>query len=396
MGHMKYEHTKPYEDFFWKKNRIDLMRAFVTNVDFDKKTLHIDNGTKITYDTLILATGSKSNKFGWKGQDLGGVQGLYSFQDLELLEKNTKNINRAVIVGGGLIGIELAEMLRSRKISVTMLVREPSFWNNVLPPEESAMINRHIKEHHIDLRLKTELKEIVDDGTGRAKAVITNTGEEIPCQLVGLTAGVTPNIDFLKESKLEIGRGIKVNQYLETNIENVYALGDCAEFHEPIGQRRPIEQVWYTGKMMGEVVANTICGNRTAYTPGNWYNSAKFLDIEYQTYGWVWAKPKDNEETFYWEDNGGKKSFRAVYDKNSKEILGVNIFGIRHRHKVWDKWISEKKNIEHCLSNLNDCNFDPEFFQKHEQEILDAWNEKHPDQKLKLKSYKGMLSKLFG
>ena len=81
-----------------------------------------------------------------------------------------------------------------------MLVREPSFWNNVLPPEESAMINRHIKEHHIDLRLKTELKEIVDDGTGRAKAVITNTGEEIPCQLVGLTAGVTPNIDFLKET----------------------------------------------------------------------------------------------------------------------------------------------------------------------------------------------------
>ena len=66
---------------------------------------------------LILATGSKSIKFGWKGQDLDGVQGLYSYQDLELLEKNTKNINRAVIVGGGLIGIELAEMLLSRKIS---------------------------------------------------------------------------------------------------------------------------------------------------------------------------------------------------------------------------------------------------------------------------------------
>ncbi|MBT8195923.1 MAG: NAD(P)/FAD-dependent oxidoreductase [Bacteroidia bacterium] len=396
MGHMRYKDTKPYEDFFWKKNRIDLVRAYVSKVDFDAKTLHLDSGSTISYDSLILATGSKPNKFGWPGQDLPGVQGLYSYQDLELLEKNTKDIQRAVIVGGGLIGIELAEMLLSRKIPVTFLVREPSFWKNVLPAEESAMINRHIKEHHIDLRLGTELKEVLADKNGRSRAVITNTGEEIACQMIGLTAGVSPNIDFLKDSKVELGRGIKVNEFLETNIENVYALGDCAEFKSTIGERRPIEQVWYTGKLMGEVVAKNICGNKTAYTPGNWYNSAKFLDIEYQTYGWVWAQPKDNEENFYWEDKSGKKSFRARFDKSSKAILGVNVFGIRHRHKVWDKWISEKRTITECLANLNECNFDPEFFQKHEQDIVDAWNEKLSNKKVTLKSNKGLLSKIFG
>jgi len=81
------------------------------------------------------------------------------------------------------------------------------------------------------------------------------------------------------------GRGVKVDRYLQTNIEDVYAIGDCAEQHEGIGQRRPIEAVWYTGRMMAETLARTICGTPTQYNPGHWFNSAKFLDIEYQTYG---------------------------------------------------------------------------------------------------------------
>src|SRR5690606_8764044 len=124
----------------------------------------------------------------------------YSKQDLDLLEINAPNreiCKRAVIVGGGLIGIELAEMLRSRDIPVTMLVRESSFWNGVLPSGESQMINEHIREHHIDLRLDTNLKEILPDNAGRARAVMTDKGETIACNLVGLTPGVSPNVDFL-------------------------------------------------------------------------------------------------------------------------------------------------------------------------------------------------------
>lgn len=296
MGHMKFEHTQPYENLFWKKNRIELAHGYVTKVNTEEKLLQIDGAPSLSYDKLIIATGSKPNKFGWPGQDFDGVQGLYSKQDLELLEENAPNnkvCKRAVIVGGGLIGIELAEMLRTRNIPVTFLVRETSFWNGVLPQGESEMINEHIREHHIDLRLGSSLKEIVPDENGRAKSVvIEETGEEIECNLVGLTAGVTPNIDFLKDSGIELGRGVKVNRFLETNVKDVFAIGDCAEQHEAIGNRRPIEAVWYTGRMMGETLAQTICSNRMEYRPGHWFNSAKFLDIEYQTYGWVFPEEK--------------------------------------------------------------------------------------------------------
>jgi len=377
MGHMKYEHTKPYEDYFWKKNRIELKRAFVESINHQQKELRLSGGEIMTYDKLVLAVGSKSNKFGWPGQDLKGVQGLYSFQDLEQLEKNAPNnkvCKRAVIVGGGLIGIELAEMLHARNIPVTFLVREKSFWNGVLPIGESEMLNRHISNNHIDLRLGMNLKEILSDDQGRARAVIIQeTGEELACDLVGLTTGVSPNIDFLKDSGIELGRGIKVNPFLETNIKDIYAIGDCAEQHEGINGRRPIEAVWYTGRMMGEALAQTICSNRTPYNPGHWFNSAKFFDIEYQTYGWVFAQPRENETHFHWKHQDDTKCITICTETSSGKFLGINTFGIRMRHEVFDRWLTEARSTDYVVAHLKEANFDPEFFKKVESSILAAY-----------------------
>ncbi len=392
MGHMKFEHTQPYENWFWKKNRIDLVKAFVTKVDTVSKTVSLDNNTNLNYDDLIIATGSKPNKFGWPGQDLKGVSGMYSKQDLDAITESSKDCHRAVIVGGGLIGIEMAEMLASKNIPVTFLVRETSFWNGVLPEGESDMVNRHIREHHIDLKLQTGLSEIISDENGRAKAIVTDKGETIACNLVGLTAGVSPNIDFLKDSTIELGRGVMVNRKLETSVPNVYAIGDCAQQHEGIGERRPIEAVWYTGKMMGETVARTICGEPSDYTPGHWFNSAKFLDIEYQTYGWVWAQPKENEGRFYWEHKDGKKCVHFNYDKNTRKFIGLNTFGIRLRHNMFDKWLKEERSVEHVLEHLKDANFDPEFYDQHETEILEKFNQENNTNLVsKKKSWKRIL-----
>jgi len=373
LGHMKFEHTQPYENWFWEKNRINLKKGFVKSIETKNKTLHFVDGNHLQYDKLIIATGSKPNKFGWPGQDLKGVQGLYHKQDLDNLEiyaPNNKVCKRAVIVGGGLIGIELAEMLNSRKIPVTFLVRESSFWNGVLPEGESEMINRHIKNHHIDLRLGVNLKENISDKNGKVKSVIVaETGETIDCDLVGLTAGVSPNINFIKSSDINTNRGVLVNRFLETNIKDVYAIGDCAEQKEAIGQRRPIEAVWYTGRMMGETVAQTICGNKMEYNPGHWFNSAKFLDIEYQTYGWVFSKPRENEAHFHWKHEDDTKCITICYDTNTNQFLGINTFGIRMRHEVFDRWLTEKQDVDYVINNLSEANFDPEFYKRFEKDI---------------------------
>lgn len=370
MGHMRYPDTKPFEDGFWEKNRISLKKAWVKRMHTVAKLLVFEDDSTMTYDLLVIASGSRTNKFGWPGQDLPGVQGLYSLQDLELMEANTKGISHAVIVGGGLIGVEMAEMLRSRGIAVTFLVREALFWGGILPRQEAALIGRHIEEHGVHQRYNTEMAEVIAGDDGRVKAIRTKGGEEIPCQFVGITTGVSPNIAFLHDSGVACDRGVLVNEFLETNVPDVYAAGDCAQFHQhPDPERRPIEQVWYTGRMMGATVARTIAGERTAYAPGQWFNSAKFFDIEYQTYGWVRSKLGDDEAEHYWEHPDGRIAIHFVWKRSDRRFVGVNAFGLRLRHEVLDRWLNERASIDQVMANLHEAHFDPEFFTRYEPMI---------------------------
>ncbi|MCE7922484.1 MAG: NAD(P)/FAD-dependent oxidoreductase [Haliscomenobacteraceae bacterium CHB4] len=389
MGHMRPADIHPYEQWFWAKNRIELLRAQVERIDFSQKQLHTGAGKVVPYDKLVLALGSRSNKFGWPGQELDGVHGLYHWQDLEAMERHSAGLERAVIVGGGLIGVEMAEMFHSRHIPVTFLVRENNFWDLVLPPEESVMIGRHICEHGVDLRLSTELKEVLPDANGKARAVVTSSGEEIGCGFVGLTVGVSPNISFLKNTALETNRGILVDQYLQTNIPDVYAVGDCAELREPGPGRRPIEAIWYTGRMMGEIAAHNICKKPTAYDPGIWFNSAKFFDIEYQVYGDVRPVLPEHQAGIYWEHPSGKKSIRLVYEKSSGKIAGFNLMGIRYRHEVCERWLRHGAHIEAVLQSLGMANFDPEFFEQYEQYVVAAYN-KQTGKNIQLRQKRGL------
>lgn len=391
MGHMKFEHIKPYEDFFWEKNRIDLVFNYVKQINTQKKELLLKDETTLKYDKLVLACGSKSNFFDWPGQELIGVQGLYSFQDLQNMENNTEDIQEAVVIGGGLIGIELCEMLLSRGIRVTCLVREKRYWGNILAEREARMIEQHMNKHNVNLKLETELAEIKGDN-GRVKSVITKAGEEIPCQFVGIATGVSPNISFLSNSNIETDKGILVDEYLQTNIKDVYAIGDCAQFRKPPNGRKPIEQVWYTGRMQGQILSQTLCGKKTKYTPGPWFNSAKFFDIEYQNYGAIPADSEEGCEMFYWQHDNNNIALRAYFEISTGKLIGINSFGLRLRHEMFDIWLREEKTIDYVLAHLADANFDPEFYRKHELAILTTYNKQYnKNVGLKKRSWKRIL-----
>ena len=369
MGHMRYEDTKPFEDHVWREQRIDLVRAWVTRIDTENKRVLLDGQTQpLGYDKLLIATGSSPNKFDWPGQDLDGVQSLYGLQDLDLLYRNVRDARHAVVVGGGLIGIELAEMLHSRNIDVTFLVRETAFWNILIPEEEARMINRIIEDEGLGLVLETELREIVDDGTGRVTGVITSAGDRVDCQVVGLTTGVHPNVALAQSSGVPTARGILVDRGLRTQIDDVYAAGDCAEIVTG-SECNLIQQVWYTGRMQGNLVADVMAGADAEYEAGIWFNSAKFLDLEYQVYG---AVPRTGgeapgERSLLWQHPDGRKSVRIVF--TGEGVTGFNLLGVRYRHEVCERWILERRPIDYVLDHLGEANFDPEFFERHEREV---------------------------
>lgn len=375
MGHMRYNDIKPYEDNFWAKNRIALIHKYATQIDEQNKQVHFDDNSSIAYDKLVLALGSKSNFFNWQGQDLQGVQALYKYDDVQLMEQNVKNVKQAVIVGGGLIGIELAEMLLSRGIKVTFLVREKWFWGGVLSEQEGRLIERHMKEHHIDIRLQTELDKIQGDSNNKVTSVATKGGDIIECGFVGIATGVSPNIDLLKNSNIETDKGILVNSFFETSTQDIYAIGDCAQFRTAPHGRKPIEQVWYTGRIHGQTLAQTLCDDKTEYSPAPWFNSAKFLDIEYQNYGLLPPQAEAGHSVFYWEHPKHQKAIRIHFETQTKKLIGINAFGLRLRHHLFDNWLRNNATVEEVLTYLKDANFDPELYRHYEEEIIQSYNQ---------------------
>ncbi|MBF9237619.1 FAD-dependent oxidoreductase [Hymenobacter sp. BT683] len=393
MGHLRPQDIKPYEDWFWAENRLELVHASATLLNTEEQLLVLDNGTTLAYDQLLLATGSASKLYGWPGQHLAGVQGLYNLPDLQAMTRDTHGISRGVVVGGGLIGVELAEMLHSRGIETLVLVREARYWAGVLPPEEAQLVDRQFQENHVTVRYRTELREILGDTQGRVRAVVTTAGEEIACQWVGLATGVAPNLGLALTSNVETDRGILVDEYLRTNVPNVFAAGDCAQFRRPASGEVPIEQLWYTGRMQGETVAHTICGHPTPYRRGVWFNSAKFFNLEYQTYGQAPAGPTPGLTSFYWEHPSARGALRIYFRSEAPHaVVGFNAMGLRLRQAVCEHWIQQATAVATVMAQLGKANFDPEFFPQHENTIVKAFNQQFPQQPVVLKHRKGLFN----
>ncbi|OON70200.1 NAD(P)/FAD-dependent oxidoreductase [Hymenobacter sp. CRA2] len=396
MGHLRWPDVKPFEDWYWSENRLELVHDRATGLDVASKQVHLAAGPSLAYDALLLATGATTRYYGWPGQELAGVQGLVSLADVELMSQQTTNVQQAVVVGGGLIGVELAEMLRSRGIGVTLLVRDRHYWGSVLPPEEAALVDAQLRRHGVQVRYGTELAAALGDAQGRVRAVRTSGGEELPCQWLGIATGVEPNLALTTGTPIETDRGILVDDWLRTSAPDVYAAGDCAQRRTPPPGEAAIEPLWYTGRMQGETVAHTICGQPTAYRRGPWFNSAKFFDLEYQTYGQVPARPVAGQTSFWWQHPGGHCGLRLHYTDDAQQtLLGVNALGLRLRHDVCDQWLRAGASVRAVIEQLGAANFDPEFFPQHEPAIVAAFNTHHPNHPpLTLRRRKGLLARL--
>jgi NADPH-dependent 2,4-dienoyl-CoA reductase/sulfur reductase-like enzyme len=162
-----------------------------------------------------------------------------------------------------------------------------------------------------------------------------------------------------------------------TETPGIYAAGDCAELVTPGDERNRIEQLWYTGRMHGEVVGRVMAGEEAVYDRGIWFNSAKFFDLEWQTYGMVpdgISEPDPSpERSPLWVHRERRHVLRLVLDQG--KLIGFNVLGIRYRHPVCERWIAEERDAAYVLDHLGEANFDPEFFRRHEPEIVASLKE---------------------
>lgn len=389
MNDVNLKDTELFERNFYKKNRITLLKNTVIKIEAKQQKIIFFDGNSILYDVLLLATGSRPNVPPWPRNDMQGVTGMYHLNDLQKIEDfSKKGIQNAVITGGGLIGIELAEMLHSRNIPVTFLIREQSYFKSVLAQEESEIISREITAHGINLRPGEEIRE-VKGKNNHVTGVITAKGNEYQCNFLGVTTGVKPVTELAITSGIQAKRGILTNEFLETNIPGIFAAGDCAEVNN--GSENFVQQLWYSGKRQAIVAAHNmvtrLCdtfslkpvmrkpdtqpgfsipelktGVMTAYERGIYFNSAKFFTVNYQVYGNVPASSNENNSIIY----AGKtqnKLIRLTYMKEKNNVLfsGVNVLNCPLRHEICENWLRKQYTLKQVVNELDDADFNPEF-----------------------------------
>ena len=362
MDKMPRKMLEPYDRKAYDKQQINLVHDRVVDLDADNQRLSLRDGDSLPYDKLLLAVGARPRMVPFGGLENvdEGIVHLVSMQDLDECERLTRTTDQAVVIGGGLIGVELAECLNFHGVDVTFLVREPWFWPMALGQEEGDIIADHIRDHGVDLRLEEELDEMFPDEHGRISHITTDAGETIDCQMLGIAIGVVSNKDWLEDTTTPPAteRGIIVDRAFKTTLPNVWAAGDCVEIQ--MGEdATKIETIWYSAKLHGKLAGRSMLGDDIWYDPPLFYNSTKFFEIEFTTVGRVVDTPTGTS-TLFRKMPGEPISQRIVLD-DDEQVIGFNMLGSRWDHRILENWIREHRSLDFVLDNLRDAQFDVEF-----------------------------------
>ena len=361
MDRMNLRDLEPFERKAYDKQRIERVRGWVVDLDANRRLIRLEDGREIAYDKMLLAVGSVPNRFEWPGLSTAkeGVVHFVSLQHLAECERLTPSTKRAVVVGGGLIGVELVECLVHHGIEVDFLVRDSWYWPMALAKEEGELIANHLRRHGVRLHLEHEVSGVTAGPDGRVASVSTNKGQDFACEMLGVCIGVRPAADWLKgvATPPEINRGIKVSRSFQTSLPEVFSAGDCAEFTRPDGSP-VVEQIWYSAKRQGELVARAMLGDSIEYHPPLFFNSAKFFEIEYTTVGDVTRLP-DDARSFFHRLPGDAASIRII--EKDGAVIGFNMLGSRWDHTWFERWINERRPMDDVMQQLHLAQFDVEF-----------------------------------
>lgn len=397
-GQLSHRDIEPYERDLYARLGLHRVRARATGLDPDRRVLELGGEPgELRYDRLLIACGSRPRGGPWPGSELRGVGHFVTIQDLEWFEKEvhggpnlagrpprpdhhlpvsdaqspyyprevaaerrSRLCREPAVVGGGLIGIEAVEVLLAAGHRPHFFIREEWFWPMAINRAESTWIAERMREHGVQVHLEHNLERIEGDGDGNISRIHTDQGS-YDADLLVVTIGVRPNTEWLEESGLQLAersRGIQVDPSLTTNYPNVFAAGDCAVVPWFDGESRP-EQLWYTARDQGRVAGQRLAGLPASHDRGIWYNSAKLMDMEYTTAGFVNLGLKGEQE-WYYEEAGKVRSTTRIVVKDGR-VIGFNLLGRRWDHNVLKRWIRERRTLEWVLTHLNEASFDTEF-----------------------------------
>lgn len=337
---------------WYREQQIDLLLGQkAIGLDPKAKKVVFADKSELGYEKLLLAVGACARPWQVPGADREGVFSLRTFDDGKGIMAAAKTAKRAVLVGGGFISFELSDLLCKSGLEVEVVIREARYWEYMLSAGQSAIIDRALEKNGVPVHYGAEVAEVL--GTNRVEAVRLADGGQIACDLVVAGIGVICPTEWLKPSGLAMNRGIVANEFLETNLPQVWTAGDIAEYHDLVLDENVIMANWANAQGQGQRVGANMADEHEPYQAVTTYTSHAF-DV---AIGFVGdARPAEDREVIA-RGAADKHSLAQLIIKDNK-IIGASLVNRQAEMGCLKKIIESKIDIGSIISKLPDDQFD--------------------------------------
>ena len=289
-GELSEEMLYPYRKEDFLKLNLRFYRARATRILPAEKQVELDNGACLPYDKLLIATGAQAMPLKIPGAEWKGVHKLDHLADARALLAEAKRGRTAIVTGGGITALELAEGLAARGMKVHYVLRSPRYWPGVLDELESGVIESLLAQEGITLHHKSEIAEILGNN-GKINAVRLADGRALKADLLAYAIGIAPRLDLARAAGLECERGILVNEYMQTSQPDIFAAGDVVQVFDPASGKHLLDSLWNPAREQGRAAARNMTGRAEPYYKPPVFNVTRLAGLTVTIIGAVGLSP---------------------------------------------------------------------------------------------------------
>ncbi len=320
------------------------------SVNLESKTVTTRGNEELRYDKILFSTGSTPYMpESINGLDSPGVFCLKTLADAQGMAKRSEDADHVVMLGGGILNLKAAFALLEKKLGVTLVVYSPEVLSQLMDPEDAFLGRNALDNAGLKIITRTSATNVLTDANGVCGVALSN-GSKIPCQMVCVGKGVTPNLNFLDPGAIRIEKRILADKYTQCSVKNTYTAGDVAVTYDPVSGEKTVTSLWTNAVEMGICAGLNMAGIKTAYTGTlGIMNATQVADEPFVSMGIVHTRGTEYETHVEKTHDSYRK---IVFSKDGSRLIGALFIGDIKNAGIYRYTIRDKKNINTIKSHL--------------------------------------------